>query len=130
MLISQLPDIVQKSFCTSDGAMDLTFHMNYVPAVYHVCSWRNEAKTVAQVKGGFFCSTLYLYDKLLHYIFIRKVKVFISHYRYHIFMSSMRIIGFWELEGKGPSNMPAAMSVFSYYQLFINKQHNIVSEFP
>ena len=54
MLISQLPDIIQKSFCTSDGAIDLTFLMNYVTAVYHVCSRRNEAKTVAQVKGGFF----------------------------------------------------------------------------
>ena len=34
LLISQLPDIVQKSFCTSDGAIDLTFQMNYVPVFY------------------------------------------------------------------------------------------------
>ena len=54
--ITQLSDIVQKRFCTSDGAMDLTFHMNYVPAVYHVCSRRNAAKTVAQIKGVFFVS--------------------------------------------------------------------------
>ena len=29
-LISQLPNIVQKSFSTSDEAMDPTFKMNYV----------------------------------------------------------------------------------------------------
>ena len=46
--ISQLPDIVQKSVCTSDGAMDLTFQMSNVPAVYQVCRQRNLAKTVAQ----------------------------------------------------------------------------------
>ena len=51
--ITQLSDIVQKHFCISDGAMDLTFYMNYVPAVYHVCSRRNKAKTVAQVKVFF-----------------------------------------------------------------------------
>ena len=28
MLISQLPDIAQKSFCTPDGAVDLSFQMN------------------------------------------------------------------------------------------------------
>ena len=39
--ITQLPDIVRKSFCTSDIAMGLTFQMNYVPVVYHVCSRRN-----------------------------------------------------------------------------------------
>ena len=33
LLISQLSDIAQKSFCTSDGAdMDLTFQMSCVPA--------------------------------------------------------------------------------------------------
>ena len=53
MHVTLLPDILQKSFCTSDGTMDLTFHMNFVPAVYHVCSRRNEAETGAQVKGGF-----------------------------------------------------------------------------
>ena len=36
LLIFQLPDIAQKSFCTSDGAINLTFQMNYVPVVYHV----------------------------------------------------------------------------------------------
>ena len=41
LLISQFPDIVKKSFCTSDVAMDLCFQMNYVPVVYHVCSRRN-----------------------------------------------------------------------------------------
>ena len=30
--ISQLPDIVQKCFCTPDGAMDPTFLMKYVTA--------------------------------------------------------------------------------------------------
>ena len=39
--LSQLPNIVQKKFCTSDGTIDLTFQMNYVPAVYHVCSQRH-----------------------------------------------------------------------------------------
>ena len=32
LLISRLPNIVQKSFCTPDEAMDPTFPMNYVPA--------------------------------------------------------------------------------------------------
>ena len=32
LLISRLPNIVQKSFCTPDKAMDPTFPMNYVPA--------------------------------------------------------------------------------------------------
>ena len=32
LLISRLLNIVQKSFCTPDEAMDLTFPMNYVPA--------------------------------------------------------------------------------------------------
>ena len=32
LLISWLPFIVQKSFCTPDGAMCITFQMNYVPA--------------------------------------------------------------------------------------------------
>ena len=31
-LVSRLPDIVQKSLCTPDGAMDPTFQMNYAPA--------------------------------------------------------------------------------------------------
>ena len=52
--ITQLSDIVQKSLCTSDVAMDLTFQMIYVPAVYHVCSRRNWAKTVAKVLVSFF----------------------------------------------------------------------------
>ena len=32
LLISRLPDIVQKSFCTPDGAMAPTFHVRYAPA--------------------------------------------------------------------------------------------------
>ena len=32
LLISRLPNIVQKSFCTPDEAMEPTFPMNYVPA--------------------------------------------------------------------------------------------------
>ena len=32
LLISQLPDIVQKCFCTPDGPMDPTLQMKYVPA--------------------------------------------------------------------------------------------------
>ena len=34
LLISQLPDIVQKSFCTPDGTIDPTIQMKYVPAFY------------------------------------------------------------------------------------------------
>ena len=41
LLISRLPNIVQKSFCTPDEAMDPTFPMNYVLAFQHVCSQRN-----------------------------------------------------------------------------------------
>ena len=32
LLESWLPDITQKSFCTPNGAMDLTFQMRHVPA--------------------------------------------------------------------------------------------------
>ena len=32
LLIPRLPDIVQKSFCTPDGAMDPAVQMNYIPA--------------------------------------------------------------------------------------------------
>ena len=32
LLISRLPNFVQKSCCTPDEAMDPTFPMNYVPA--------------------------------------------------------------------------------------------------
>ena len=32
LFISQLPDIVQKCFCTPDGPMDPTFKMKYLPA--------------------------------------------------------------------------------------------------
>ena len=41
LLISRLPDIIQRSFCTPDGAIDLIFQMNYVPAFDHVPSQRN-----------------------------------------------------------------------------------------
>ena len=43
LLISWLPDIVKKGFCTP--AMDLTFQIKYVSTLYHVCSQRNHAKT-------------------------------------------------------------------------------------
>ena len=45
LLIYRLPDIIQKSFCTRDGAMDLTFQINYVPAFWHVFSEKTYAKT-------------------------------------------------------------------------------------
>ena len=45
LLISRLPNIVQKLFCTQHGAMDPTFQMNYT--VLHVCNQRNQAKTAA-----------------------------------------------------------------------------------
>ena len=32
LLISQLPDIVQKFFCTPDGAMYPTFRIEYIPS--------------------------------------------------------------------------------------------------
>ena len=47
--ISRPSDIVQKSFCTPDGAMDPPFQMNYVQAFLYVCSLRNESKTMAQI---------------------------------------------------------------------------------
>ena len=47
LLRSRLPNIIQKSFCTPDEAIDPAFPMNYVPAFYHVCSQRNQAKTAA-----------------------------------------------------------------------------------
>ena len=37
----RLPDGIQKSFCTADGATDPTFHMKYVQAFLHICSERN-----------------------------------------------------------------------------------------
>ena len=36
LLISQLYDIVQRCFCTSDGAMELTFQMRYAPSCMFV----------------------------------------------------------------------------------------------
>ena len=33
LLISRLPNILRKSFCTPEEAMDLTFIMKYVPAI-------------------------------------------------------------------------------------------------
>ena len=41
LLISQLPDIVQKCFCAPDGPMDPTLQMKYVPAFYYVYNQRN-----------------------------------------------------------------------------------------
>ena len=32
LLIPQLPDMVQKCFCTLDGAMDPTFQIEYIPS--------------------------------------------------------------------------------------------------
>ena len=49
LLVSQLPDIVENFFRTPEGAMDLTFQLNYDPDVYHVYIRKNIAKTVAQI---------------------------------------------------------------------------------
>ena len=60
LLISQLPDIVQKSFCTPDGAMDLTFQMNYVPAF-----WQATRKITQKRRCIFFCHPLCLSVSIL-----------------------------------------------------------------
>ena len=59
LLISQLPDIVQKSFCTPYGAMDLNFQMNYVPAFWHVCSQKNCCKVFFWPPFNIIMSALY-----------------------------------------------------------------------
>ena len=41
LLISQLPDITQKTTCTKNVAMDVIFHLRYVLAFLTNCSWSN-----------------------------------------------------------------------------------------
>ena len=41
LLISRLPDIAQKTTCTRNEAMDVTFQIKYVLAFQHACSQRN-----------------------------------------------------------------------------------------
>ena len=44
LLISLFPNFIQKCFCTPNGAIDLTFQMEYVQAFLQVCSYRNWTK--------------------------------------------------------------------------------------
>ena len=58
LLISQLPDIVQKYFCTPDGAMNPTFQMKYVSAILNVCSWICDSNNLEGIFFGTPCRGL------------------------------------------------------------------------
>ena len=75
MLISQLPNIVQKSFCTLDEDMDLTFQMNYVTVFYHVCSLRYQAKIVGKFSEFFLTHPLYLENEVMGNEIKKEIKV-------------------------------------------------------
>ena len=59
LLISRIPVMVKKSFCTSDRAMNLTFQMNYVPSFEHICSKKRQ-KLQRNFSDVFF-GTLFIY---------------------------------------------------------------------
>ena len=62
LLISRLLNIVQKCFCTPDGAMDPTFQIKYVPAFQHVCSRRYYSNNL----GCIFFGTPCIYAKYIY----------------------------------------------------------------
>ena len=83
LLISRLPDILQKSFCTPDRAMDLTVQMNYVTAFWHVCSQKNYAKTVVHFCLVFLGHPLDYIHIIMCYISYRE------HYLLHIIYTTL-----------------------------------------
>ena len=61
LLLSRLPDIIQKCFCTSDRHMDNTFQMKYLPAFFVTREIKQTSKWVF-----FILDTLWDLVKLLH----------------------------------------------------------------
>ena len=55
LLISWLPDIEQKCFCTPDKATDPIFEMRYVSAIYRACSWRYYSNNLGDIFFGTPC---------------------------------------------------------------------------
>ena len=60
MPISQLPDLTQKTTCTQNVAMDVTFHLRYVPVFNNVYILRYKWKNTKILFLRFFVNTLYL----------------------------------------------------------------------
>ena len=58
-LAARLPDIIQKYFCTPDGATDPTFQMRYVSAIQHVHSGRYYSKNLGCIFFGTPCTNVY-----------------------------------------------------------------------
>ena len=54
LLISQLPDITQKTTCTKNVAMDVIFHLRYVPDFNNVYILRNPWKNAKILFMCFF----------------------------------------------------------------------------
>ena len=54
----QLPNILQKTACTQNVSMDITFHLRYFAALQTACSWRNQAKPKRGVFFGTPCRFL------------------------------------------------------------------------
>ena len=57
--ISKLPNIAQKTICTHNIPLDVTFILKYVTALYINCSRKNQAKTAQNPNVAFFLDTLY-----------------------------------------------------------------------
>ena len=60
MPISQLPDLTQKTTCTQNVAMDVTFHLRYVPVFNNVYILRYKWKNTKILFLRFFVNTLYI----------------------------------------------------------------------
>ena len=55
---SPLPDVAQKTFCIQNVAMDVTFHLRYVPAFNDVYILRNPWKNAKILSMRFFWNAL------------------------------------------------------------------------
>ena len=64
--ISRLPDIAQKTACTQNEAMDVTFQMKYVSAFQDACSQRYYAKTFGVIIIHIFADSPFISLKLLN----------------------------------------------------------------
>ena len=63
LVISQLPDIVDKYFCTPDGAINPIFRIRYVPAFYNVFTRRKNPISVIFKSPAFF-PTPFIFTKM------------------------------------------------------------------
>ena len=62
LLVSRLPNIVQKTACTRNEDMVVTFQMKYVSAFKEACNWRYQAETAAP----FLLNTMYRIHFMVH----------------------------------------------------------------